>query len=199
LTPPERLGALARLAQALDALGLVYVVGGSLASARWGIPRLTNDVDVVIDLPPDRLEPLLDGLEDGFYVDRLAAESAARQKGSFNVISRGDFTKVDVFVHDGSPWQRSQLARRRLERLPETVSPDPVYLSSAEDTVLAKLVWFEKGHRVSDRQWRDVLGVLRVQGPSLDMAYLQSWAEAQGVSDLLAQALRAAGPRPPRP
>jgi hypothetical protein len=189
LTLPERLGALARVAQVLDALDITYAVGGSVASARWGVPRLTNDIDIVLDLPPNKIGPLAAALEIGFFVDESSVREAVRLKRAFNILARDDFTKVDMFVADDQPWQRLQLARRRLEHLPPDISRHPVFMASPEDTVLAKLMWFEKGNRVSDRQWQDVRAVLAVQGPGLDLVYLRTWAAQLGVSELLEQAL----------
>lgn len=193
MTPPDRLEALADIARILDELGLVYAIGGSLASARWGVPRLTNDVDVVVVLPPERVVDLVRAVEARFFVDEVAVQAAAVSRRSVNLLARDDFTKVDLFVADDSPWQRQQLARRRRQVLPPDVSPHPVYFASPEDTVLAKLRWFEQGHRVSDRQWQDVCNVLRVQGPALDMAYLRYWAVELGLGELLVAALAATG------
>lgn len=189
---PQRLGALEQVARVLQVIDVAYLVGGSVASARWGVPRLTNDIDVVVQLPASAVSALVRELEQDFYVDRAAVIDAVRIKRSFNIVAREDFTKVDVFVADESPWQRSQLARRRLERLSEDASAQSVYIASPEDTVLAKLLWFEKGNRVSDRQWQDVLGVVRVQGASLDVGYLRTWAADLGVSALLEDALEQA-------
>ena len=193
MTLPERLGALARVAQVLEDLGITYAVVGSVASARWGMPRLTHDIDLVVDLPPHQIAPLVRALEAGFYLDPASIREAVRLRRAFNIIAHEDFTKVDLFVADERPWQRQQLARRRLEQLPPEVSPRPVYIAAPEDTVLAKLVWFELGHRVSERQWQDVRAVLAVQGLALDLPYLRTWADELGVGGLLEQALAEVG------
>ncbi len=189
MTLPDRLGALARVAHVLDALEITYVVGGSVASTRWGIPRYTNDIDVVLELLPNKIVALVGALEPGFYVDESSVRDAVRLNRAFNIIARDDFTKVDMFVADDQPWQLQQFARRRLEHLPPEISPYPVFIASPEDTILAKLLWFEKGNRVSSRQWQDVRGVLNVQGATLDIAYVRLWAVHLGVRDLLDEAL----------
>ena len=96
--------------------------------------------------------------------------------------------KVDVYVSSSGGFDEQQLIRR----LPELIKPDsndPVYVATAEDTVLAKLVWFRKGAEVSERQWSDVLGILAVQKGQLDIKYLNEWGANLGVSDLLEKAM----------
>jgi len=101
------------------------------------------------------------------------------------------FAVADIFIPKQRPFDRAQLERRTLQ----VVATDPertAYIASAEDTILAKLDWYRQGGQVSERQWRDVLGVLRVQDNTLDMNYLRSQATALGVADLLEQAVRQA-------
>ena len=96
--------------------------------------------------------------------------------------------KVDVFVPKGRPFDRQQLARRQ----PWVADPDSgrmIYVATPEDTVLAKLAWYRLGDEISDRQWRDILGVLAVQGDRLDFAYMRQWAATLDVGDLLERAL----------
>jgi hypothetical protein len=114
---------------------------------------------------------------------------AIRRHSSFNVIHLETMFKVDLFVAKPRPFDRSQLARRQLHVLSE----DPechAYITSAEDIVLSKLEWYQMSSGVSDRQWRDVLGVLKVQGERLDHTYMHRMATELGVSDLLERALR---------
>lgn len=180
------------VAEILEACGLRYLVGGSLASSMSGEPRSTLDVDIVVALTASDVGPLTDALRGDFDVDELAVARAVRERSSVNIFHRASAIKVDLFIMGGSPFDDEQMNRR--QRIQVTADPDRyLYAYTPEDILLQKLRWFRKGNEVSDRQWRDVLGILLVQGDALDRTYLRERAERLGLSDLLARAETSVG------
>jgi len=192
VTLADPLLVVAAVARALDELSVRYVVGGSIASMLYGIPRATQDVDLVAELRVDHAEPLAARLRDAFYADADMIRDAVRRRASFNVVHLGTMFKADVFVARPDAWGRAEMDRGRVERVGEGADAVEIRFATPEDTVLHKLVWFRLGNELSERQWRDVLGVLSVQGAALDDAYLDRWAGDLGVADLLERARRAA-------
>lgn len=174
--------------EALEKLGVPYLIGGSLASTIHGVVRATLDTDLVADLRPEHAAPLAQALGAAFYVDVETIHDAIRRRSSFNVIHLELMFKVDIFVSRKRPFDRAQFERRTAQVV--TTEPErTAYVASAEDTVLTKLEWYRMGGEVSERQWRDVLGVLKVQAGRLDLAYLRRWAAELRVADLLEKAL----------
>ncbi len=160
---PEQIAVALTVVEALEALGVPYVIGGSFASAVHGVMRATMDADLVADLHLEQAAPLAEMLGSAFYADVEMMNEAIRRQGAFNLIHYDTAFKIDVFVARSRAFDRAQLARRQLYQL----SLDPerrAYVASAEDVVLSKLEWYRAGGEISDRQWRDVMGVLHVQG-----------------------------------
>jgi hypothetical protein len=181
---------LALLAQALDSLSIPWAIGGAFASAVHGEPRATNDIDVIANLRPSHVAPFISALGDAFYADEASIRQAITARDSFNVIDERSFLKVDVFVPRAGALGEGQLTRRRTYSLSET-GPQ-VFVLGPEDTILQKLRWFDLGGRTSDRQWRDVLSVVRLGGP-LDLTYAREATVSTNLTDLLELALREAG------
>ncbi len=180
------------IARILEKLKITYLVGGSVASSLQGFPRITNDADIVATISGEHLVDLFDAFRNSFYVDQLAMRVAVQRKRSFNIVHYESLLKIDFYVVGNEPFVHEELSRRQLASLnPET--EQQVYLSSPEDTILAKLSWFRKGGEISDRQWSDIVGVLKVQKDELDLSYLNKWADHLAVDDLLTKALADAG------
>ena len=176
------------VAAVLDRCGIPYTVGGSLASSLSGEPRASLDADVVVHIRPDQIDGLVDLLGDEFYADPDAIRRAIDTGSSTNLVHRPSGIKVDLFPA-ASFLDHQQLLRRQLVK----VAADPdrcLYVHSPEDILLQKLHWYRLGGGQSERQWRDVVSILLVQGSRLDRQYLSTVAETIGVNDLLQRACR---------
>ena len=175
------------VADALEHCGLRYLVGGSLASSLSGEPRSTLDVDLVVSITEQDVGNFVDRLGDEFYADADALRRAIRDKSSTNIIHYATSMKVDLFVVGGSVLDEQQMNRRR--RVQVANDPDRhLYFYTPEDILLQKLSWYRMGNEVSDRQWRDILGIVLVQS-RLDEQYLRDGAQRLGVVDLLERAM----------
>jgi len=181
---------LLQIVSAFEAIGIDYVVVGSVASSVHGDYRASADIDVVADISNEQVRPLVNALRDDFYIDDLSVSKAIAQGRSFNVIHLVGIFKVDIFIAT-SELDRQQLARRELVPV-QADGSQAIWIATAEDTILAKLRWYRLGQEVSELQWRDVKGILSTQGPGLDFDYLRLWAGQVRVSDLLERALKEA-------
>lgn len=184
------LATVAAVAKALELAGARYFVGGSLASSLQGIPRSTQDVDLVADLAPTRVGEFVRALGAGFYADADRILDGIARRASFNVIDLRNGFKADVYLAAEDAFGRSQFERS--ERI-EVETGLTLPFASAEDVVIQKLRWYRLGGGVSERQWLDVLGVIKVQGDRLDRGYLERWAAALALDDLLTRAYLEAG------
>jgi hypothetical protein len=177
-----------RIAKAFESLGISYFIGGSLASSLHGIPRATQDVDIVADIRKEHVDLLVAALKDEFYIDADMINEAIQRNASFNVLHFATMFKVDIFIPKGDKLSKEEIYRR--EQYPVSGDPsDYLFLASAEDVILQKLYWYQKGDCVSERQWNDILGILQVQSEKLDRTYLINGALQRGVSGLLERAL----------
>jgi hypothetical protein len=174
----------------LDCLELPWLVGGSVASGSYGLPRQTNDIDIIVDFARADPAEFLRLLDPEFYVDHQSAIEAIRLGRPFNVIHLKAAFKFDFFPAATDGFSQSELQRRRyvVSAMPGLADIE-FAISSPEDTILAKLRWFRRGGETSDRQWHDILGVLSVQKSTLDHMYLRQWAAQMKLTDLLEKAM----------
>jgi hypothetical protein len=172
------------VARALERCDIGYFLGGSLASSYQGEPRATNDIDFVVALGESDAKRFADALGPEFDVD---IQDAALQGRSWNVIHLPSVTKIDLIMRGREPFDESEFARRK----PAEVRPgETLNMKTPEDTVLRKLLWYRATGEVSDRHWRDVVGVLRHSGDIIDADYLALWAATLDLEDWLEQVWR---------
>ncbi|MDX1933814.1 MAG: hypothetical protein SFU56_14545 [Capsulimonadales bacterium] len=181
------------LAKRFEDLGIPYYVGGSVASSVYGVFRATNDADIVVDLKESSVPDLVTALSNDFYIDADMIRNALHHGISFNVIHLPTMVKADLFPLNEGAFERSEMGRRRPERIRILDNSEDIYFASPEDMVLQKLRWYRATGERSDRQWYDVQGILKVQGTSLDFDYMRYWAAELQITDLLRQAFDDAG------
>lgn len=165
----------------LEEAGLPYMVTGSVASIRYGEPRLTFDTDIVVDAEWPALRAFVLSFGSDYYADEEMARDACARRSMFNIIHSPSGQKVDIISRKDTDYARVAFERRRKERAMGT----EVFLVSPEDSILSKLEWSKKGE--SERQYRDALGVAKAQRGALDLDYLKRWAAELRVAGLLKQ------------
>jgi hypothetical protein len=171
---------LRRLLVALDRASIGHMIAGSFASTLHGLPRTTQDIDIVIDPTRDSLRAFVSSLSPAeFYVSMDAARDALAWRRMFNVIDMASAWKADLMIRKDRPFSVEEFRRR----MPARFWGVDVHVATPEDTIVAKLEWAKKSGG-SERQLTDVAGILSVRGDALDRAYIQRWADELGVLDL---------------
>jgi hypothetical protein len=172
----------------LKQLDIAYAIGGSVASSIYGKVRFTQDVDITVEPFEDRAEKLFNLLKSQYYVSKQAMQEALSRHGSFNIIHLESALKIDVFVRGDTAFEKQLLSRAKAIKLSDSLK-ESFAVVSPEDIILLKLQWYQNGGQVSDRQWRDVLGVLAIRSTELDFEYLTMWSGMLGVNELLDKAV----------
>lgn len=167
---------LERLRAALDMAGIPYMVTGSFASSAHGVPRATNDIDIVIAPTRQQLTALLEQMpESEYYANHEEAEEALRHRSIFNIIDYDGMWKVDFIVQKDRSFSQGELARRGVIE----IAGIRMQTASAEDVLISKLEWAKLGE--SERQIGDAAGIIRVQAANLDVDYIERWVAALGL------------------
>jgi len=171
----------------LEKLGIPSMLVGSFASSSYGFARLTQDADLVAKLNPNQIDGFIQAFSREFYLDRGLIEQALANQTSFNIIHFESSFKVDFFVWRPGGYMEAEFSRRVRRQIDPRVEL-AADVQTAEDALLSKLQWYRQGGEVSESQWRDVIGILKLQEGRLDLDYLQKWAQELGVTDLLLRA-----------
>ena len=184
----ELLSALQPVVNAFGKYSIPYYISGSIASSIYGMARATMDIDIVADVKLHHISLLRQELEKSYYIDEEMIKEAIQNISSFNLIHLETVIKIDVFIFKDIPYHQNALERKIKDTLEDDGIKTEFYFLSPEDIIISKLQWYEIGGKVSERQWLDVIGVIKVQGDSLDKNYLQVWAKKLGIFELLKNA-----------
>ncbi|WP_330202769.1 hypothetical protein [Cyanobacterium sp. Dongsha4] len=176
------------VAKILESLGISYHVGGSVASGIWGEMRYTQDIDLVVDIQESQIQLLVNAFSPRFYISEIAVREAIALRRSFNLIDNETGWKIDIFILDDDPFQLSRFHRKK--EISVNDMGESLNFSSAEDTILQKLIWYRQTQKQSTQQWRDILGIFKLQQSELDFTYLQVWAKKLKLSTELELALQ---------
>jgi hypothetical protein len=163
-------GVLQHLSQALDRIGIDYMLTGSFASSHYGASRSTQDIDIVIEATPERLRALVETLAaENYYAEVDTALEALRNRSMFNLLELSSGWKIDLIIRKARPFSVVEFHRRR------RIQFDGIrlFIASAEDVMIAKMEWSKMAE--SSRQLDDVAAIMQVQGENLDWSYLKTW------------------------
>jgi hypothetical protein len=195
--PIDLLAAMLPAVRAFDRLGVSSYLAGSIASSLHGMQQLAQDIDLVVDLPASSVAPLLALLKPSYALDEDAMREASLSRTPCSLIHLDTLLKVDVIPPRPSPFEtaiRPLVAAYALdERYP------PLRVASVNEMILFKLRRYQRDARSrsdgmrDDSEWNDILGMLKVQGPALDLALLERWAGALDGAEFWRQALVDAG------
>lgn len=164
----------------LEKLGLRYLVTGSVVTIFFGEPRVTNDIDIVVDLPEERIKAFFEEFpEDEFYLSEVAIREAVKASGQFNIIHPASGLKVDVMIPQDTPFDRSRFARSIRVKPAEDFDAS---FSSIEDVIIKKMEYYREGG--AEKHLRDITGVLKVSGQCVDREYVHDWAARLGLLDI---------------
>jgi len=171
---------LRRAVETLDRLNLTYLVTGSMASILYGEPRFTNDIDIVVQLSPNRVGDFVRAFpSDEFYLDDEQIRQAVESRGQFNVIHPASGLKIDVIIPEMDEFDRSRFARARRVR---PASDYEATFASAEDVIVKKLQFHAEGG--SDKHLRDIASILRISRSEVDRDYVAEWADRLGLREI---------------
>ena len=187
----DSIGVVLLVTDTLERLSIPYAVEGSLANSEYGIARSTLEASIIADMRPEHVGPFVSALSRDFYVDHHMVERAIGREGRFTLVHYSTKFNMDVVIPRQRPFEQMQL-QRRTASIVSTNPPRQVSVTSAEDAILSKLDRHRLGGGTSERQWREILGVLQSKAGHLDLPYLRHWAAELGVTDLLERALKVA-------
>lgn len=189
---PDLLKAIEPITKLFKVIGIQYLIGGSVASSMLGLSRTTMDVDIVSIITTNKVSDLYEGLKDKYYIDKEMIFDAIEKRSSFNIIHIESMFKIDIFILKDREYDKESFFRKKIDSFREGENYVDIFIYSPEDIILNKLEWYKIGGEISERQWNDVKGVIKVQDKNLDLDYLIKWSKELKVNDLLEKVLNEA-------
>jgi predicted nucleotidyltransferase len=177
----EQLEFMKLIASRLDSTSIPYMMTGSMAMAIYSTPRMTRDIDLVVEVTPTNVDKIVDIFSEDCYIDQDSVMQAVHTHGMFNIIHNDWMVKADFIIRKNEAYRREEFTRR------QKINIEGIAISvvTAEDLILSKLVWGKRSQ--SDLQLHDVYQMISTVS-ELDWEYMQKWATALGVDDLLRKA-----------
>jgi len=177
---------LKHMVKVFESLGIPYLVTGSMASMLYGEPRFTNDIDIVVDIPIEKIKEMKKHFPEGeFYFDEVTVRDAIVEKRSFNIIHPASGLKVDVMLRKPSPFDNSRFGRGK--RLSPSKGWDALF-AAPEDVIIKKMEFYKEGG--SEKHLRDITGMLKMSDKMIDKAYIRQWAEKLNLTEIWEAILR---------
>lgn len=170
----EELNVLTKVCESLNKIGVDYMITGSIAANFYTVPRMTRDIDIIIELNIDKVSQIYKAFQDEFYIDEEMVIEEVRRNGIFNIIHNQTLVKVDFIILKDTPYRNLELNRRRSI----TIEDVTAYIVSPEDLIISKLIWAKDSH--SEIQLNDVRNILE-DVKSMDIEYLEKWVNELGI------------------
>ena len=177
----EELEVLKIVAERLEKAGINYMVSGSVAANYYTIPRMTRDIDVVIELEQGDVEAFVGLFESDFYLSREVIKNEVSRRGMFNLIHNRHVIKIDFIIRKSSAYQQSAFSRRKQVLIEQC----PVWFVTAEDLVVSKLLWAKDSH--SEIQLKDVANLMQTVD-NLDLKYVDGWVRELDLEQIYSEA-----------
>jgi len=166
--------------RALEATGIPYMITGSQASAYYGEPRFTRDIDIVADMNLSQVEAFITYFPSNeFYCDREMTEAEIKRRGQFNILHSASGLKIDIILTKTTLFSKTEFARRKRSRL---FSEQDAYFASPEDVILKKMEYYREGG--SEKHLRDITGILEVSGEEIDLSYIDQWVRCLDLMEI---------------
>jgi hypothetical protein len=179
----EELAVLKDVARRLDLAKIPYMVTGSIAANFYTVPRMTRDIDIVVELSDRDAGKFIPLFRNDFYLEPETVREAVNTRGMFNLIHNEYIIKVDFVVRKDGDYRRVEFARRKRIR----VDGRSICIVAPEDLILSKLLWAKDSG--SEMQLRDVRNLLK-SVKKLDRRYVGRWVRRLGLISLYAKAVR---------